>query len=102
MESKTDDYQIIGTIHDSDNSTIFRARHNATGNEVIMKQSKGMIKSGLYNEYNLIRENAGDNSIIQLTRREQTPALIRKFYPGNTLRKELSEGKAGLDLFFNS
>ncbi|MFL5764258.1 MAG: trifunctional serine/threonine-protein kinase/ATP-binding protein/SpoIIE family protein phosphatase [Bacteroidia bacterium] len=95
------EYEIIGTLHDSDNSRIFRAKHNASGHEVILKQSKGPVRAGLYNEYNLIREQATDNSMILLTRQEQIPALVRKFYPGKSLREELASNK-GVKFFFST
>jgi predicted ATPase/GAF domain-containing protein len=101
MDVKTEnEYEIIGTLHDSENSTIFRAKHNPSGNEVILKQSKGPVKAGLYNEYNLIREEAAGNSMIRLTQRERVPALVRKFYPGKTLREILVSEK-GPDVFFS-
>jgi serine/threonine protein kinase len=103
MKAKTEnEYEITETLHDSDNSTIFRARHNSSGHDVVLKQSKSAVKAGLYNEYNLIREQASDNSIILLTQRGKSPALVRKFYPGKSLREELGNSKAGLGFFFGN
>jgi predicted ATPase/GAF domain-containing protein len=102
MDAKTEnEYEILGTLHDSDNSKIFHAKHNSSGHEVVLKHSKSFIKAGLYNEYNLIKEQTSDNSIILLTQKGKTPALVRRFYPGKTLREELLSSKPGLDLFFN-
>jgi predicted ATPase/GAF domain-containing protein len=95
------EYEIRETLHDSENSMIFRAKHNSSGKEVVLKQSKSSIKAGLYNEYNLIRENASDNSIVLLTQRGKIPSLVRKFYPGKTLKEELRTSKAGTGFFFS-
>lgn len=103
MDVKTEnDYEIIETLHDSDNSMIFRAKLKSGGHEVVLKQSKNAVKAGLYNEYNFIKEQTSDNSIIQLTHRGKTPALLRKFYPGKSLKEELTNSKPGPDFFFNS
>src|ERR1043165_7474100 len=102
MDAQTEnEYEIIGTLHDSDNSMIFRARHNSSGHEVILKQSKSLVKSGLYNEYNLTREQTPDNSMILLTQREKLPALVREFYPGKSLREVMSGNNTGVALFFS-
>lgn len=102
MDVKTEsEYEIKETLHDSDNSMIFRAKHSKSGDEVVLKQSKNSVKAGLYNEYNLIKEDNSDNSIFLLTQRGKIPSLVRKFYPGKTLREELLENKPGTDLFFS-
>ena len=50
------EYDIIETIYESDKSKIYHSKHKLTGKDVILKQGKSAIKSGLYNEYNLIKE----------------------------------------------
>jgi serine/threonine protein kinase len=101
MDAKTDnEYEILETLHDSENSRIYRARHHAGGHDVVLKQSKSTLKSGLYNEYNFIKEQTSDNSIILLTQREKMPVLIRRFYPGKSLKDELQQNKPGLHFFF--
>src|ERR1041385_6984025 len=98
MEKTDTEYEIIEKLHDSDNSTIYRAKHNSTGEDVVLKQSKNAIKAGLYNEYNLIKEQTPD-SIVRLTQHGKMPALIRNYYPGKSL-KEILSVRHGIDFFF--
>jgi len=99
---KSMEYEILETLHDSDNSTIYRAKHNSSGNDVVLKQSKSSVKAGLYNEYQLVKAQTSDDSIIELTSLGKTPALMRKYYSGKSLKHELLNNKAGLDFFFNN
>lgn len=100
MDAKKDtEFEIIETLHDSDNSTIYLAKHPASGNNVVLKQSKNSVKTGLYNEYTLIKQHAGEDSNIKLTQFGKTPVLQRQYYPGKSLKKEL-ENISGPDFFF--
>ncbi len=94
-------YEISETIHDGDKSTIYRARHEQSGKDIIIKKGKKAAKAGLYNEYNLALELDGENSLVSLTEIDKVPALIRPYYLGNPLTQEIENKNFGLIFFFN-
>ncbi|MEP7108551.1 MAG: AAA family ATPase [Ferruginibacter sp.] len=99
--SSENKYEILETIHDGDHSTIYKTRHERSGKDVILKQSKSSANAGLYNEYNLMLEQAEDKSIIEITELSKKPALMRQFYIGKSLRQEIDDKNSGLVFFFN-
>jgi len=99
--SSENKYGILETIYDGDHSTIYKSRHEGSGKDVILKQSKNTANAGLYNEYNLMLEQAEDKSIIEITELSKKPALMRQFYTGKSLRHEIDNNNFGLVFFFN-
>ncbi len=94
-------YEILETIYDGDHSTIYRTRHDKSGKEVILKQSKNPANAGLYNEYNLLLDQEEDSSEIEITELAKVPVLMRPFYNGKSLRQEIDSKNYGLVFFFN-
>lgn len=94
-------YEISETIYDGNKSTIYRARHQQSGKDIIIKKGKKAAKAGLYNEYNLTLELDGESSLVSLTEIDKVPALIRTFYLGDPLRQEIENKNFGLIFFFN-
>lgn len=99
--SSESNYEILETIFNGEHSTIYKSKHEKSGKEVILKQSKNPANAGLYNEYNLLLDQNEEGAIVEITELAKVPVLMRQFYNGKSLRQEIDIKNFGLVFFFN-
>ena len=87
-------------LYESDTTAVQRATREGSTEEVIVKTPKGGDYSGIYNEYNLLREDSLRYKALAVEYIDDKPSLIRTFLPGSSLKKLIAEGNAGLEFFF--
>ncbi|GHB64908.1 AAA family ATPase [Persicitalea jodogahamensis] len=87
-------------LYESDSTTVQRATREDTAEEVVVKTPKGGDYSGIYNEYNLLREDSLRYKSLAVEYIDDKPSLIRTYLPGNSLKTLIAEGNAGLEFFF--
>ncbi len=87
-------------LHDSDSTKVQRANREGSTEEVIVKTPKGGDYSGIYNEYNLLREDSLRYRSLAVEYIDDKPSLIRTYLPGSSLKTLIAEGNFGLEFFF--